>query len=89
MIAHDIPARNKYMVDQSQYAICYVDHGWGGAAQTYDRAKKKGLTMRTVKEALAEIRSFDADSAVTENCIRVLCKMVYGYTRRRSGNQSQ
>ncbi len=40
-----IPARNKYMVDQSQYAICYVDHGWGGAAQTYERAKKKGLTI--------------------------------------------
>ena len=40
-----IPARNKYMVDNSQYAICYVSHDWGGAFQTYSRAKKKGLTI--------------------------------------------
>ncbi len=40
-----IPARNKFMVDNSAYAICYVTHGWGGAAQTYERAKKKGLTI--------------------------------------------
>ena len=40
-----IPARNKYMVDNSQYAICYITHGWGGAAQTYERAKKKNLKI--------------------------------------------
>lgn len=40
-----IPARNKYMVDNSSYAICYVTHGWGGAAQTYAQAQKKGLTI--------------------------------------------
>lgn len=40
-----IPARNKYMVNNSGYAICYVTHGWGGAAQTYERAKKKGLKI--------------------------------------------
>jgi len=36
-----IPTRNRYMVDNSDYAICYVNHGWGGAAQTYKYAKKK------------------------------------------------
>jgi len=40
-----IPARNKFMVDSSTYAICYVNHGWGGAAQTYERAIKKKLTV--------------------------------------------
>lgn len=30
--------------------------------------------MRTITEALAEIRMADAGSAVTANCIRTLCK---------------
>ncbi len=30
--------------------------------------------MRTVQEALAEIHKADAESAVTANCIRTLCK---------------
>lgn len=40
-----IPARNKYLVDNSQYALCYITHNWGGAAQTYERAKKKRLII--------------------------------------------
>lgn len=40
-----IPARNRYLVDNSAYAICYVTHGWGGAAKTLQRAVKKGLTI--------------------------------------------
>ncbi len=43
-----IPARNRYMVDNSQYAICYITHDWGGAAATYERAKKKGLKIINV-----------------------------------------
>jgi hypothetical protein len=35
--------RNKYMVDNSAYAITYVTHPWGGAAQTLEYAKKRGL----------------------------------------------
>lgn len=45
-----IPARNKYLVDNSAYALCYVTHGWGGAAQTYARAVKKGLTVINLGE---------------------------------------
>ena len=45
-----IPARNKYLVDNSAYAICYVTHGWGGAAQTYERAAKNGLTIINLGE---------------------------------------
>lgn len=40
-----IPARNRYMVDNAAFAICYVNHGWGGAAQTYERAIKKNLII--------------------------------------------
>ena len=45
-----IPARNKYLVDNSAYAICYVTHGWGGAAQTFEKAVKKGLTVINLGE---------------------------------------
>lgn len=30
--------------------------------------------MRTVAEAAAEFRAFDKKTAVTENCVRTLCK---------------
>ncbi len=45
-----IPARNKYMVDNAEYALCYVTHGWGGAAKTFERAKKKGLVIVNIGE---------------------------------------
>ena len=38
-----IPARNKYLIENSSAALCYVTHSWGGAAQTFERAQKKGL----------------------------------------------
>lgn len=40
-----IPARNRYMVDNAAFAICYINHGWGGATQTYERAIKKELNI--------------------------------------------
>lgn len=40
-----IPARNRYLVEHSAYALCYVNHGWGGAAQALSLARKKGLTI--------------------------------------------
>lgn len=36
---------NQYMVDKADFLICYVNHGWGGAAQTVDYAKKKGINI--------------------------------------------
>lgn len=47
-----IPARNKYLIDNASYAICYVTHSWGGAAQTYQKALKKGLTVINLGEHL-------------------------------------
>ena len=40
-----IPQRNRYLIDNSAYAICYVKHGWGGAAKTYEMAKKLKLEI--------------------------------------------
>lgn len=40
-----IPARNKYLIENATYALCYVNHTWGGAHQTYERAIKKGLQV--------------------------------------------
>ena len=45
-----IPARNKYMVNNSDYAICYVSHGWGGAARTYEYAKRKQLQIINISQ---------------------------------------
>ena len=45
-----IPARNKYLIDNASYALCYVTHGWGGAAQTFQKAIKKGLTVINLGE---------------------------------------
>lgn len=43
-----IIARNKWMVNQSQIAICYVDHDWGGAIKTFEYAVKKGLAINNI-----------------------------------------
>ena len=45
-----IPARNKYLVENSSAALCYVTHGWGGAALTFERAKKRGLRLVNLGE---------------------------------------
>ncbi len=34
--------RNRFLVDSSDYAICYIRYAFGGAAKTYEYAKKKG-----------------------------------------------
>ena len=45
-----IPARNKYMVQKSAFAICYVFRDWGGAAQTYRLARKAGLVLTNLAD---------------------------------------
>lgn len=32
---------NQYMVDNSDYLICYIKNEWGGAHKTYEYAKRK------------------------------------------------
>ena len=37
--------RNNWMIDRSDYVICYVTHPTGGASQAVERAKKNGKTI--------------------------------------------
>ncbi len=45
-----IPKRNKYLVDNSGTAVCYVTHGWGGAAKTLEMAYKAGVRIINLGE---------------------------------------
>ena len=40
-----ISKRNKWMVQQSEYVISYVEHSFGGAAQFTEYARKKHRTV--------------------------------------------
>ena len=37
--------RNRYMVKNSAYAVCYVNNLFGGSGLTYEYAKKQGLKI--------------------------------------------
>ena len=45
-----ISFRNRYMLRASQYVIGYVDRGFGGAAQFFALAKKRGLKTINLAE---------------------------------------
>ena len=45
-----IPERNRFMVNHSSYALCYVDHDWGGAAKTYRLAVQQALRIINLGE---------------------------------------
>lgn len=36
---------NEFIVDRCDFLICYVSHGWGGAAKTLERAEKNRLDI--------------------------------------------
>lgn len=40
-----IIARNRWMVERSDYMIAYIDHSWGGAYKSYAYAKRRGLSI--------------------------------------------
>ena len=40
-----IDRRNRWMIDHADFAVGYVTHQWGGAAQYMDVAKRKGKTL--------------------------------------------
>lgn len=39
---------NEFMVNESDFLICYVSHGWGGAAKTLKYAEHKKLQIRNL-----------------------------------------
>lgn len=40
-----IERRNRWMIDASEYCVCYVNHPWGGAFKFIRLAKRRGLTI--------------------------------------------
>jgi hypothetical protein len=54
-----ISHRNRWMVEQSQYLIAFVQHGWGGAAQTLKYAKTKGLNITNLSNYEGDIAGHD------------------------------
>lgn len=41
---------NQYMVDKSDFLICFINHSRGGASQTLNYAKKKGIKVINIAE---------------------------------------
>jgi hypothetical protein len=42
-----ISFRNKWMVNKSDFVICYITHSFGGAAQYVELAKRQGKKSLT------------------------------------------
>ena len=40
-----IERRNRWMIDVSNFCVCYVNHTWGGAYKCARMAKRKGLAV--------------------------------------------
>ena len=40
-----IERRNRWMLDHSDYCICYINHSWGGAYKFARLAKRRGKTV--------------------------------------------
>ena len=49
-----IARRNRWMIQESQYCVCFVDHTWGGAYQFAKLAKKQGLKLINIGTADVE-----------------------------------
>lgn len=45
-----ITKANEYMVNNSDFLICYIQRSWGGAITTYKYAKRKNLQIFNIAE---------------------------------------
>lgn len=79
-----IPARNKYLVDNARYALCYVTHGWGGAAKTFERAKKKGLIIVNIGDRNTQKISLYTRIIECKNYHFIVCAIQQKKRRRYS-----
>lgn len=46
--------RNKWMVQEANVVVCYVNHSWGGAAQFVEYARKQGKTIINIGDTGAK-----------------------------------
>ena len=40
-----VDRRNRWMIEQADYCLCYICHTWGGAYKYARMAKRRGLTV--------------------------------------------
>ena len=45
-----ISRRNKWMVEQADHIVAYIDHAWGGAYQAYKHAKHKQKSIFNITD---------------------------------------
>ena len=50
-----IDRRNRWMIRNCQYCLCYIDHTWGGAYKYAMLSAKKGLCLRNLGNAFITI----------------------------------
>ena len=50
-----IVRRNRWMIRQAEYCLCYIDRTWGGAYKFVQLAKKQGLFVRNLGRAIIEL----------------------------------
>ena len=43
--------RNNWMLRQSDYVVTYITHGWGGAAQYADKARRQKKTVINISDS--------------------------------------
>lgn len=49
-----IERRNRWMIDHSDYCLCYINHTWGGACKFARMAKRRGKTVINLGNANGE-----------------------------------
>ena len=49
---------NEYMVENSQFLICFINRSWGGAVQTFEYAKRKNLKIFNLATKTAKEENF-------------------------------
>jgi uncharacterized phage-like protein YoqJ len=49
-----IERRNRWMIDASDYCLCYINHTWGGAYKFAHMARRRGLTVINLGSAAIE-----------------------------------
>lgn len=42
--------RNRWMIEQSDFVVCGIDHAWGGAYKTYQYAKQKKKSILNITD---------------------------------------
>lgn len=50
-----IERRNRWIIDTSDYCLCYINHTWGGAYKFYRLAKRRGKTVINIGNATIEL----------------------------------